>query len=134
MKVTGQSKLSGLVAAFSALFAASSAIAHHSLAGEFDTTKNFELRGTITKIEWTNPHIYIYLDVVDKGQTVKWQCEMGSPNQLVRQGWKKQDLPVGTIIRAAANPARDKSNTCSTRKITTDDGKPIFSRDAQEKY
>ena len=60
-------------------------MAHHSLAGEFDTTKNIELRGTITKVEWTNPHIYLYLDAVDKGQTVKWQIELGSPNQLVRR-------------------------------------------------
>jgi len=132
MKVTGQSKLLGLVAAFSALFAASGAMAHHSLAGEFDTTKNIELRGTITKVEWTNPHIYLYLDAVDKGQTVKWQIELGSPNQLVRQGFKKGDLPVGTVIRASANPARDHSNTCSTRKITLDDGTPVFSRSSTQ--
>lgn len=134
MKITYKSKLLGLLAVLSMPFATNTAIAHHSLAGEFDTTQKFELRGTITKLEWTNPHIYIYLDVIDKGQTVKWQCEMGSPNQLVRQGWKKTDLPIGTIVRASANPARDGSKTCSTRNITLDNGKPIFSRDAQEKY
>ncbi|HTR00408.1 MAG TPA: DUF6152 family protein [Candidatus Acidoferrum sp.] len=104
-------------------------LAHHSLNAEFDTSQNFEVRGTITKVDWTNPHIYLYLDVAgDKGEIVKWQCEMGSPNQLVRQGWKKESLPVGTVIRAAANPARDGSKTCSTRKITLDDGTPVFSR------
>jgi hypothetical protein len=131
MQFAGKSKMLGLMAAIAAPFATSTAMAHHSLAGEFDTSKSFELRGTITKVEWTNPHIYIYLDLVDKGQTVKWQCEMGSPNQLVRQGWKKADLPVGTVIRASANPARDGSNTCSTRKITLDDGTPVFSRGPQ---
>jgi hypothetical protein len=103
--------------------------AHHSLVGEFDTSKTFELRGALTELEWFNPHIWFYLDVVaENGTTEKWQCEMGSPNQLMRAGWKKEDLPVGTVIRAQANPARDGSKTCSTRNITLDDGTPVFSR------
>ena len=103
--------------------------AHHSLVGEFDTSVNFELRGKITEVEWTNPHIWLYMDVMaDDGSVTKWECEMGSPNQLIRQGWAKEDLPPGTIIKAKANPARDGSNTCSTRVITLDDGTPVFSR------
>jgi len=129
MKISTKSKLLGLFAFFSAPFVSTAVLAHHSLNAEFDTSQNFEVRGTITKVDWTNPHIYLYLDVAgDKGEIVKWQCEMGSPNQLVRQGWKKESLPVGTVIRAAANPARDGSKTCSTRKITLDDGTPVFSR------
>jgi hypothetical protein len=103
--------------------------AHHSLVGEFDTSVSFEIRGAITEVEWTNPHIWLYLDVAtEDGKVEKWQCEMGSPNQLIRQGWAKEDLPLGTVIRANANPARDGSNTCSTRRITLDDGTPVFSR------
>ena len=68
----------------------------------------------------------------ENGEVAKWECEMGSPNQLVRQGWKKEDLPVGTIIRAQANPARADENICSTRRITMDDGTPIFSRPANQ--
>lgn len=103
--------------------------AHHSLVGEFDTEVSFELRGKITEVEWTNPHIWLYLDVAeDNGNTTIWQCEMGSPNQLIRLGWAKEDLPPGTVIRAQANPSRDGSNTCSTRSITLDDGTPVFSR------
>ncbi len=103
--------------------------AHHSLVGEFDTSKTFELRGALTELEWFNPHIWFYLDVTAaNGTAEKWQCEMGSPNQLMRAGWKKEDLPVGTVIRAQANPARDGSKTCSTRNITLDDGTPVFSR------
>lgn len=103
--------------------------AHHSLVGEFDTSVTFELRGALTEIEWFNPHIWFYLDVTaENGTMEKWQCEMGSPNQLMRAGWKKEDLPVGTVIRAQANPARDGSKTCSTRNITLDDGTPVFSR------
>jgi hypothetical protein len=106
-----------------------SAQAHHSLVGEFDTSNTFELRGALTEIEWFNPHIWFYLDVTaDNGTMEKWQCEMGSPNQLMRAGWKKEDLPVGTVIRAQAYPARDGSKTCSTRNITLDDGTPVFSR------
>lgn len=112
-----------------AFLSATAAQAHHSLVGEFDTSVSFELRGTITEVEWTNPHIWLYLDVEgENGEVAKWQCEMGSPNQLIRQGWAKEDLPIGTVIRTNANPARDNSNTCSTRRITLDDGTPVFSR------
>lgn len=131
MEITLKSKhpLAGIATSVFALFFVNLTQAHHSLTGEFDVSKNFELRGAITKVEWTNPHIWLYLDVADdKGQTVKWECEMGSPNQLIRQGWKKEDLPLGTIIRAQANPARDGTNTCSTRRITLDDGTAVFSR------
>ncbi len=111
------------------LAATAPAMAHHSLVGEFDTSVDFELRGAITEVEWTNPHIWLYMDVTDEnGNIAKWQCEMGSPNQLIRQGWSKEDLPIGTVIRANANPARDGTNTCSTRRITLDDGTPVFSR------
>lgn len=122
-------KLLFLLAFLTVFQPASSLLAHHSLVGEFDTSVDFELRGTITEVEWTNPHIWLYMDVTDEnGEVVEWQCEMGSPNQLFRLGWRKEDLPPGTIIRAQATPARDGSNTCSTRVITLDDGTPVFSR------
>lgn len=131
MKNVMKSKRPFGIAIFSALFLSGVASAHHSLVGEFDTTVDMEVRGAITKLEWTNPHIWIYLDVTAaNGQVEKWECEMGSPNQLIRQGWKKEDLPIGTIIRANANPAREGKNICSTRRITLDDGTPVFSRGA----
>lgn len=129
MEINRKSKLPGALALCAALLLHSTAWAHHSLVGEFDTSVSIEVRGAITKIEWTNPHIWIYLDsTADNGDVTKWECEMGSPNQLIRQGWKKEDLPIGTIIRAQANPARVGENICSTRRITMDDGTPIFSR------
>lgn len=131
METSYKSKLLLPIVFISSLLLAATSQAHHSLVGEFDTSKNFEIRGSITKVEWTNPHIWLYLDIADdNNQIVKWECEMGSPNQLIRQGWSKEDLPVGTIIRAQANPARDGSNTCSTRRITLDDGTAVFSRPA----
>jgi len=129
MEINNKSKLLFQIVLFSTALLTATSQAHHSLVGEFDTSINLEVRGAITKVEWTNPHIWLYLDVDgDNNEIVKWECEMGSPNQLVRQGWKKENLPLGTIIRAKANPARDGSNTCSTRSITLDDGTPVFSR------
>ena len=105
------------------------ASAHHSIVGEFDTSASVELRGALTELEWFNPHIWIYLDVIkEDGSVEKWQCEMGAPNRLLRAGWKKEDLPIGTVIRTVGNPARDGSNTCSTRALTLDDGTPVFDR------
>ncbi|MBT5484694.1 MAG: hypothetical protein HOH14_04060 [Gammaproteobacteria bacterium] len=123
------SKLLFLISIFPIFCFTAASQAHHSLVGEFDTSVSFELRGEITEVEWTNPHIWLYLDVEDEnGEVANWQCEMGSPNQLFRLGWRKENLPPGTVIRARANPARDSSNTCSTRSITLDDGTPVFSR------
>jgi hypothetical protein len=113
------------------LLAAEYAQAHHSFSAEYDNDKPITLSGKVTEMKWSNPHGWIYLDVTAASGTVeKWECEMGSPNQLIRQGWKKEDLPIGTVIRAQANPARVGEHICSTRKITLDDGTPVFSRGA----
>ena len=110
---------------------ASPVFAHHSLVGEFDTETFFELEGTLTKLEWTNPHLWYYLDVAGKnGETEKWQCTTGTnPNRLLRAGWKKEDLPVGTVVHIArANPARADARTCFVSgNLTLKDGTPIFS-------
>lgn len=102
---------------------------HHSLVAEFDVNEHIELRGTVTELDWLNPHIWLYLEVTAAdGSLERWECEMGSPNELVRAGWKKEDLPLGAVIRAKANPARNGSTTCSTRNVTLDDGTPLFTR------
>lgn len=106
------------------------AIAHHSIAGEFDSNREFELRGTITGLDWANPHLWYYLDVVNEaGDTESWQCTTGAnPNRLVRAGWQKEDLPMGTrVVIARANPAWDDSNTCFVASgLASEDGSPIF--------
>lgn len=110
--------------------AAGGAQAHHSIAGEFDQTVTFELRGVLTRLDWTNPHLWYYLDVTrDDGTVEKWQCTTGiNPNRLLRAGWKKEDLPIGSrVIFAKANPARSGDNTCYTGGLTFDDGTPVFS-------
>lgn len=106
------------------------ALAHHSIAGEFDQSVSFELRGTLTQLDWTNPHLWYYLEVAKADGTVEqWQCTTGTnPNRLLRSGWTKEDLPVGSkIVFANANPSHDKSNTCYTGGLTLEDGTPIFS-------
>ena len=74
-------------------------LAHHSFAAEFDASKAIRLMGTLTKVEWTNPHIYFYLDVKDdSGAAVRWTCESGSPGALSRRGFKRGDLKLGTRL------------------------------------
>jgi hypothetical protein len=105
--------------------------AHHSITGEFDTSVSFALRGTITGLDWANPHLWYYLDVVNEaGETEQWQCTTGAnPNRLIRSGWRKEDLPMGSVVRIErANPARDASKTCIVvGGIAFDDGTPVFS-------
>jgi hypothetical protein len=104
--------------------------AHHSITGEFDTETTFEIKGKLTKLDWANPHLWYYLDVTNaNGEVEQWQCTTGiNPNRLIRAGWKKTDLPEGTVIMAArANPARNDPRTCYVGAITLEDGTPIFS-------
>jgi hypothetical protein len=105
------------------------ALAHHSISGEFDQSQSLELRGTLTRLDWTNPHLWYYIDVVkEDGSMEQWQCTTGiNPNRLLRAGWKKEDLPIGSkVIFSNANPARDNSKTCFTGGLTLEDGTPIF--------
>jgi Family of unknown function (DUF6152) len=86
--------------------------AHHSFAAEFDAEKPFTLTGAVTKIEWTNPHVWFYLDVKeDAGQMANWAMEMGSPNGLLRAGWTRNSLKIGDVLTVEGFRSRDKANT-----------------------
>jgi uncharacterized protein DUF6152 len=103
------------------------ALAHHSFAAEFDGNKTVKLEGTLTKLEWTNPHIWLYLDVKDaSGTVVKWQCEGGAPNMLTRNGWTKESLKTGEPITVEGWLAKDGSKTCNARTVKLSDGKSVF--------
>jgi hypothetical protein len=107
-------------------------LAHHSFAAEFDATKPVNLAGAVTKVEWTNPHIWIYLEGKDeKGVAGKWQCEMGSPNVLTRQGWRKDSLKQGDQITIEGTRAKDGTNTCNARTVKLADGKRMFAGSSQ---
>jgi hypothetical protein len=117
--------LFALILAASAL--AAPAFAHHSFAAEFDGNKSIKLAGTMTKLEWTNPHIWLYLDVKDEaGNVAKWQCEGGPPNTLTRNGWTKEALKVGDQVTIEGWLAKDGSKTCNARSVKLPDGKSVF--------
>ena len=103
------------------------ALAHHSFSAEFDEKATITLTGAVTKVEWFNPHIWVYLDVKDAdGKPQHWQCEGGAPNSLVRNGWTKNSLKQGDEITIDGYLAKDGSKTCNARKVTLADGKSVF--------
>jgi len=115
--------------------AAVPALAHHSFAAEFDGTKSVKLEGTLNKLEWTNPHIWLYLDVKDEsGTVVKWQCEGGAPNVLTRNGWTKDSLKVGDPFTVEGWLAKDGSKTCSARSVKLPNGRSIFAGSSNTEY
>ena len=107
--------------------------AHHSFAAVFDGSKKVSLTGTVTKLEWANPHIWVYFDVKEaNGAVTTWQCEGGLPNSLVRQGWNKNSLKTGDVISVEGSRAKDGSNTCSFSSVKAADGKRLFAGQAQQ--
>jgi len=111
IRVTLLSLLTGLLAL--------PAYAHHSFAAEYDASKPVKLTGKVTKVEWTNPHIFIYLDVPDEktGGTVNWALELGAPNALMRLGWKRDSLTVGDVVIVEGTLAKDGSNLANASSI-----------------
>ena len=127
-----KTKLAGSMAGL-LILSAVPMLAHHSFAAEFDNTKKVTLTGTVTKIDWMNPHIWIYLDVKDEGGKVaKWQCEGGPPNTLTRNGWSKNALKEGDTVTIDGARAKDATNTCSSTTVKLPDGRRVFAGSADD--
>ena len=97
--------------------------AHHSFAAEYDSSKKLELKGVVTKFEWTNPHAHFYLDVTDaNGKVANWNLELASPNMMQRNGWTRHSLKEGDHVEVVAAPAKDNTTTASATTILKSDG------------
>jgi hypothetical protein len=109
----------GLILLFSLLVAAAPAMAHHAFATEFDATKSLTLRGVVTKVDWTNPHVWFYLNVKnDKGETENWGFEMGGPNGLQKEGWNRYTIKIGEELIVEGWMSRNGSKSANAKNVT----------------
>jgi hypothetical protein len=106
--------------------------AHHSFAAEFDANSPIEITGTVTKIEWENPHTFFYIDVQsESGEYENWALEMGSPNGLMRRGWTRNTLKLGDVVTVTGSRAKDGSFKGNARSVVLADGTRLFAGSSQ---
>ena len=117
----------GVLAAVAGLVSAVPVLAHHSFAAEYDASKPVTLTGTVTKLEWMNPHARFYVDVKDtSGAITNWNLELASPNALVRNGWTRKSLNVGDEVTVEGYMARDGSKMANAREVRLANGRQVF--------
>jgi hypothetical protein len=106
-------------------------VAHHSFAAEYDATKPVTLKGTVTRVEWTNPHARFYVDVKDEsGAVTNWNLELASPNVLSRQGWTRNSLKFGDVITVEGSMAKDGAKMANAKNVILADGRKVFAGSA----
>ena len=109
------------------------ALAHHSFAAEFDRTKPVKMKGVITRLEWQNPHVWLYVDVKgDDGKVANWGFSGGPPGLLTRRGVSKDALKPGTVVIVEGFRAKDGSNNASGGRVTFEDGRNVFTGSAED--
>ena len=115
------------VAAAGALLSAASASAHHSFAAEFDRNLPITVTGTVTKVEWMNPHARFYIDAKDDaGKIVNWDFELASPNGLMRRGWNRNSMKIGDVVTVTGHRAKNNPAVGNASTVTLADGKKLF--------
>ena len=101
---------------------------HHSFAAVFDANDPIDLTGTVTKVEWMNPHTWFYIDVEnERGEIENWGLELGGPNRLMRQGWTRNSLEVGDVVTVVGSRARNGSANGAVETVTLSTGQSLFS-------
>ena len=110
-----------------ALLVPHTVIGHHSFDAEFDRNKPVTLKGSVTRVDWGNPHIWVFMDVKDEtGKVSNWGVEGGAPNALFRNGWRKDSLKVGDIVTVEGFRGRDGSQRANANRVTLPDGRRVF--------
>ena len=119
--------VAGLVVALAICIADGRVTAHHSFAAQYDRDKQVTLQGTVTRLEWTNPHIYFYMDVKDaSGAMANWAIEGGAPTSLYRAGWRRDSLKVGEVVTVHGYLARNGTKLANMREAVLADGRKVF--------
>jgi hypothetical protein len=114
-----KSRLAVVVVAAGLFLAAKPIVAHHAFAAEFDANKPVKLTGTVTKVDWRNPHTWFFIDVADEtGKVANWGWELGSPNGLLRAGWTRNSMKIGDVVTVEGSAARDGSNLANAQIVT----------------
>jgi hypothetical protein len=122
-----------LLLGFGLLIVSKPVLAHHSESAEYDGTKPVKVTGTISKVEWMNPHIWFYVDVKDaNGKVTTWGFSGGPPGMLLRRGITKDVLKIGSTVNVEGSRAKDGSNNASGRKVTFPDGRNVFTASAED--
>ena len=126
--------VAGTLAAAAWTLSGVAARAHHSIAAQFDMYKTNTVSGTITKMDFRNPHSWLYVDAKDeKGQVIAWSIEFGSANALYRRGWRREDLPISATVTVTGYVARDGSRTLGATDVKLADGRTLFAGSAPDR-